>query len=106
MVRAVDGEFALSPFRSAVLYGTVIFSTVDRPLLGAVAVGEAVALLRHRLEVLVDVVDAARRVHPAGALVEALVDEELSPGQRAVRVQPFVAGHLRFGRGRRTTCAG
>ena len=68
-----------------------------RPLLGAVPISEAVALLRHGLEILVDVVDAARCVHPAGAVVESLVDEELAPGQRAVHVQAFLADHLRFG---------
>ena len=36
-------------------------------------------------------------MHPAGALVEALVDEELAPGHGAVGVEPFVADHLQFG---------
>ena len=36
-------------------------------------------------------------MHPAGALVESLIDEELSPRDRAVRVQPFVARHLHLG---------
>ena len=69
----------------------------ERLLFGADLIGvAAVGLLRHRLEVLVDVVDAARRVHPAGLVVEALVDEELSPRQRAVGVQAFLADHVRF----------
>ncbi len=69
----------------------------ERPLFRADAIGvAAVGLLRDRLDILVDVVDAARGVHPAGLVVEALVDEELSPGQRAVGVQAFLAHHLRF----------
>ncbi len=70
---------------------------LHRPLFGAVFVDVPAALVRHRLEVLVDVVDAAGRVHPAGAIVEPLVDEELAPRERAVRVQALVAHHLRFG---------
>ena len=29
--------------------------------------------------------------------VEALIDEELAPGDRAISVQPLVAAHLQFG---------
>ena len=69
----------------------------QRALAGAVLVHVAVALLRHGLGVIALVVHAARGVHPSGALVEALVDEELSPRHRAVGVQPFVARDLHFG---------
>ena len=69
----------------------------DRPIFVAVAVDEPALLASHGLEVLVDVVDAARRVHPAGAVVEALVDEELAPRDRAICVQPLLARHLRLG---------
>src|SRR5204862_2201128 len=55
-----------------------------RPLRGAVAINETIAAFRYSLEIFVDVVGTGRRVHPAGAVVEALVDEELSPGYRAV----------------------
>src|SRR5205085_11439009 len=54
-------------------------------------------LLLDRLGELVDEVDSAGRVHPAGMLVEALVDEELAPGGGAVSVQPLVAGYLLLG---------
>src|ERR1700729_221060 len=33
-------------------------------------------------------------MHPACVLIEALVDEELSPGNRAVGVEPVLARHL------------
>ena len=36
-------------------------------------------------------------MHPPGVLVEALVDEELAPGDRAIGVQSLVAGRLQFG---------
>src|SRR5690606_29606873 len=51
-----------------------------------VAVEVAPVPANRGLEEPVDVVDAAGRVHPPGALVEALVDEELPPCDRAVRV--------------------
>ena len=95
-VRLVDGEL---------LVGHAIGGLVrhrdlrrhERTLFSADTIGvAAVGLLGHGLEVVVDVVDAAGGVHPAGLVVEALVDEELSPGQRAVGVQAFFAHHLRF----------
>src|SRR4030095_2760547 len=46
---------------------------------------------------LVDVVDAARGVHPADPIVEALIHEELSPRDGAVCVEPFVARDLDLG---------
>jgi hypothetical protein len=36
-------------------------------------------------------------VHPAQAIVEPLVDEELAPGGGAVGVEAFAAGDLLFG---------
>src|SRR3982750_4627619 len=51
----------------------------------------------HRLSEFVDIIDAARRVHPAGVGVEALVDEELTPRRRAIDVQTLVAGYLLLG---------
>ncbi len=36
-------------------------------------------------------------MHPAGAFVEALVDEELAPRDCAIGIQAFFAGHLQFG---------
>ena len=50
----------------------------------------------HRFEELVDVVDAARGVHPAGAIIESLVDEELSPRECAVGIEAFLADELRL----------
>src|SRR5437879_2384132 len=35
-------------------------------------------------------------MHPAGVFVEALVDEELAPGDSTVGVEPLVAEHLEF----------
>ena len=69
-----------------------------RPQLVAVTVGAPAVRPGHdRLGELVDVVDAARRVHPARVRVEALVDEELPPGGRAVGVEPFAARHVLLG---------
>ncbi len=66
-------------------------------LLAAVLVDVAVAALLHRLQEFVGGIHRARRVHPADALVEALVDEELAPGGGAVRVESLVARHLELG---------
>jgi hypothetical protein len=63
----------------------------------AVSVDVAVAFLGDGLEEFVFRVDAARRVHPADVLVESLVDEDLSPRDGAVRVEPFIARHLDLG---------
>src|SRR5438270_136538 len=46
---------------------------------------------------LIDIIDAARRVHPTGMGIEALVDEELAPGRGTIHVEPFVARHLQLG---------
>src|SRR5450759_1239338 len=68
-----------------------------RSLLRAVAINEVVAASRPSLEILVDVVSAGGRVHPARAVVEALIDEELSPRYRAIGIQPLLTRHLHFG---------
>src|SRR4051812_23395446 len=68
-----------------------------RPQVTTVAVECLRLLLDDRLRVLVDRVGPGRGVHPAEPRVEALVDEELSPGDRAVGSEPAVAGHLQLG---------
>ena len=95
VVGAVDGELLLRHARGG-LVGHRDRARRHRPLLGAVLVEDAGVLLDDGLQVLVDVVDAAGGVHPAGLLVEALVDEELSPREGAVGVEALAAGHLRL----------
>ena len=96
VVGAVDGEFLFGHAgRGLVRHDDLGRS--HRALLFAVAVDEAVTLLDDGFEVFVDGIDAARGVHPAGLFVEALVDEELAPGDGAIGVQPLVAGHLQLG---------
>ncbi len=96
VVRAVDGEFALRHPRVGPV-GHCDPSLDHGTLLVAVEVVDAVVPLHDGLQELVDVVDAARGVHPAGPLVEALVDEELPPRDRAVGVEPLVADHVQLG---------
>src|SRR4029079_18256628 len=60
---------------------------VQRAAGRAVTVAAALAAAFDRLGKFVDIVDAARGVHPPRVGVEALVDEELAPGGRAVRVE-------------------
>ncbi len=69
----------------------------DRAQCLAVAVEQLAVLVHDGLGELVDHVGAGGGVHPADVPVEALVDEELAPGHRAVGIQPGVAGHLQFG---------
>ena len=96
VMRAIDGEFLLRhPVIRLVRHRD--FAHRDGTLFGAVLVEVAVALLRHGFEILVDGIDAAGGVHPTGAVVEALVDEELAPGDGAVGIEAFVAHHLQFG---------
>ena len=68
-----------------------------RSLFVAVPVEGAAATLHDRLQILVDRVHRARGVHPPRAVVEPLVDEELSPRHRPIRIEAFVAHHLRLG---------
>ena len=95
VVRAVDGEFLRRhPGVGLVRHRDLLRD--ERPLLVAIRVEQAVAFFHDRLGVLVNVVDAARRVHPPDALVEALIDEELSPRYGPIRVEPFIARDLHF----------
>src|SRR4051794_33015399 len=55
----------------------------------------AVPLL-HCLEIFVDDIDAAGGMHPAGTIIETLINEELSPGGCTVRIQSLLANHLQF----------
>src|SRR5215510_7432911 len=66
----------------------------DRSLFISVLVIKALALLHYRFEIPVDGINGARGMHPTTSLVEALVDEELSPRCRAVGVQTLVARHV------------
>ncbi len=68
-----------------------------RPFLSAVSVEELAVLPDNGLGELVHHVDAAGGMHPASVLVEALIDEELPPGGRAIGVQPLVGTHLQLG---------
>src|SRR5207237_1861177 len=69
----------------------------DRPALRAVAIAETVTPPLDLLRELVDAIDATRRVHPPRVGIEALIDEELAPGRRAISVQALVASHLLLG---------
>ena len=63
----------------------------------AVAIEQLAILVHDRLGEFVDHVGRGRGMHPADVMVEALVDEELSPGCRAIDVEASVAGHLQLG---------
>nr|GEU28199.1 hypothetical protein [Tanacetum cinerariifolium] len=67
------------------------------PLLVAVLVVILAVLFADGFQVLVDDVAAARRVHPAYAVVKTLVHEELAPGHGAVGVKALLAMHLHLG---------
>ena len=69
----------------------------DRSLLCAVAIGQLAAPVEDLHRKLIDRIHAAGGVHPPHPGVEALVDEELSPGRRAVDIEPGVGGHLLLG---------
>ena len=73
------------------------FLIQHRPLRVSVAIDEVVATLAHRLQILIDVVGARGRVHPARPIIEALIDEELSPRYGAVVVQTLLTRHLHLG---------
>src|SRR5688572_30001005 len=55
----------------------------------AVSVEKTISLFLDCLQILVDGVYAARSMHPAGAFIEALIDEELAPRGSAVNIQSF-----------------
>jgi hypothetical protein len=65
-------------------------------LAAAVSVDKLAVFFGHRFEIFVDHVAAARGVHPAGLVVETLVDEELAPGHGAIGVQALFADHVDF----------
>ena len=69
----------------------------ERFFLVAISIEKCVAFLRDGFQVFIDRVHAAGGVHPAGAGIEALVNEKLAPGDGAVSVQPFLAHHLQLG---------
>ena len=62
-----------------------------------VTVVVAAASAGDRLQEPGDIPHAARGVHPAGRRIEALIDEELTPGDGAIRVEPLPAHHLQLG---------
>ncbi len=64
--------------------------------LGAELIKVLAVLFYDLLVEFVDDVSGARRVHPAEAGIEALIDKELSPRRRTVGVEPFAAGHLQL----------
>src|SRR5271166_53631 len=68
-----------------------------RTLLVSVPIVELIAAFCDGLQILVNRIDTAGSMHPAGMVVEALVNEELTPRDRAVGIQPFLAHHLQFG---------
>ena len=95
-MRAVDGEFLFGhSVAGFVRHGD--FLCGDRAVFVAVLVVEAIAFFPHCFEILAHRVHTARGVHPSGALVETLVDEELAPRDSAVGIKPFVAHHLKLG---------
>ena len=68
----------------------------QRAPIGAVQIMIFAALLLHGQRELIDIVDARRRVHPAGVPVEALIDEELPPGAGAIGIKALAAFDLGF----------
>ena len=69
---------------------------LETPQFVSVLIVVTVILLDDGLEVFIDRIGSAGGVHPSGILVETLVDEKLTPGNRAVGVQPFFAHHVQF----------
>src|SRR5262245_49520838 len=95
MVGAVDGEFLLGHS----VAGSVRHSNLidrNRPLFPTILVKEAAILFFDGFEIFIDRIHSARCVHPASAIVEALVDEKLAPGRRAVSIQTLLAYHLQL----------
>src|SRR5215831_18932630 len=93
MLRAIDREILVGQLDSVFIKDSDYFR-LDRPVLTSIAVVELVSLSADRLQVFINVIDAAGCVHPAGVFIESLIDEELSPRHGAVRIQAFVADHL------------
>src|SRR6202008_1083190 len=93
---AEDGETLLRhTLRSLVANDGFLLQ--NRTLSRIVAINEVVTAPGDGLQILVDVVGAGRRVHPAGAVVEALIDEKLSPRHCAIGIQALLTRHLHFG---------
>jgi len=94
--RRTDGSMGSRTFTT--------YSTHHGPIIRAegsarrtVPVAIALAPALDAIGELIDVIDAARRVHPAGMPVETLVEEELTPGRCAIDVETLVARHLQLG---------
>ena len=95
MVRAVDGEAArLEPAIRAHLDRHGIHE--HRAFLTPIPIRPSGGGARHRLRILVDRIGAARGVHPPRAVIEPLIDEELSPGHRTIGVEPLLTRHLQL----------
>src|SRR6476619_7906581 len=95
-MRAIGGEGAGSERTVSPAKPNGDGPNADRPALRTVAITIAGSAPLDFLRELVDDVDPARRMHPAGVRVESLVDEELAPRRCAVDVQPFVTRDLLF----------
>ena len=96
MLRAVHGELFLGhAVGGFVRHGD--FAGLDRKFLVAVLIEEAVAFFLDGLEIKAELAHSARGMHPAGAVVESLIDEKLAPGDGTVGVKTVFAGHLQFG---------
>src|SRR5581483_8242913 len=96
VLRAIDCEGSLLHARIS-LVRDADFRRHNWTLLVPVLVKVRVAFLDDRFEVFIHLIDRARRVHPAAMLVETLIDEELSPRDRAISIEAFIASHLQFG---------
>ena len=69
---------------------------LETPQFVSVLIVVSVILLDDSLEIFIDRIGSAGGVHPSGILVETLIDKKLTPGNRAVCVQPFLAHHMQF----------
>src|SRR5260370_5473899 len=95
VMTAVHGEFSISgPSALFERYGDS--DGLEFSQSGAISVIQSVRLRDDGFGIFVDGIAAVRRVHPAVALVESLIDEELPPGHRAIDVQSLLADHLQF----------
>src|SRR5688500_9772655 len=90
MMRAIDRERANRHSRVGLVRdGDAVH--LHRALLVAVEIRRTLPRAADGLRPLVDVVHTTRRVHPSSLVIEALIDEELTPGQRSVGVESFLA---------------
>src|SRR5215212_8893604 len=95
MMSAIDSECFLSHSLIS-LVGHLDDRGCNRPFFISVLVIVVVAFLDYCFKIYIDGISGTRCVHPATSLVEALVDEELSPSCRTVGIQPFATGHLQL----------